>query len=219
MPAAKCKIRGWSQPAFSLLEMLIVLAILGALLALMTPSLALLNSSALNTSGRKFGDFLNLCRSEAIAQRTAIRLGIVIESPNKEEKFRKYAAWKWDKKSREFLQHSKWHSLPNNVFFSGDLPQKTQEADYAQKEPASIRGDYILDREAESFEHFSTVSKEKRTLHFLDFSPSGRAKVPRGEERNLIVAIHSGSFDIDETTNWVQFTVDTLTGRVRVYRP
>ena len=105
------------------------------------------------------------------------------------------------------------------MFFSVELPQKTQEADYARKEPASIRGDYILDRKAESFQHFSTVSKEKRKLHFLDFSPSGRANVPWGEERNLIVAIHSGSFDIEKTANWVQFTVDTLTGRVRVYRP
>ncbi len=210
---------GGNRSGFSLMEMLIVLTIIGALLALMTPSLALLNSTSLNASGREFGDFLNLCRSEAIAQRTAIRLGVIVESSKEEEMFRAYAAWKWDRKSREFQQYSKWYSLPNNVSFSDGLPQRAQEADYARKEPASIRGDYILDQNAEIFEDLSAVSKEKRTLRYLEFSPSGRASVPLGEERNLILAMHSGSFDVDETANWVQFTVDTLTGRTQVYRP
>ncbi len=210
---------GRNRSGFSLMETMIVLAIIGILLALMMPSLALLKSTSLNASGREFGNFLDLCRSEAIAQRTAIRLGVVVDSSKEEEIFRAYAAWKWDKKSRQFQQYSKWYSLPNNVSFSGNLPQRAQKSDYARKEPATIRGDYILDQEAEGFEDFSTLSNQKRTLRFLQFSPSGRASVPRGEERNLIVAMHSGNFDISDTANWVQFTVDTLTGRTRVYRP
>jgi len=201
------------------MEMLIVFAILAILLAFTAPSLLLLDSTAVNASGREVGDFLNLCRSEAISQRTAIRLGIVVESTKTEENFRQYAAWKWDKNSRKFQQHSKWHSLSDNVFFSEKLPLKAQGSSYAQKEPSSIRGDYILANKAKGFEHLSPDSDGKKLLRFLEFSPSGRAQVPWGEERNLIVAISSGNFDTDKTNNWVQFTVDTLTGRTRVYRP
>ncbi len=199
--------------------MLIVFSIVGVLLAFTAPSLLLIDSTGVNASGRELGDFLNLCRSEAISQRTVIRLGVVVESTKTEEKFRRYAAWKWDKKSRKFQQYSEWRSLSENVFFSEKLPRKAWVSSYAQKEPSAVRGDYILDANAKGFEQLSSESGEKRTLRFLEFSPSGRAQVMWGEERNLIVSISSGNFDIDETLNWVQFTVDTLTGRTRVYRP
>ncbi|NOY00217.1 MAG: hypothetical protein GXP30_10845 [Verrucomicrobia bacterium] len=203
----------------TLLEMLIIFAIIGILLVFSAPSLLLIDSTAVNVSGRELGDFLNLCRSEAISQRTSIRLGIVVKSTKPEENFRRYAAWKWDKKTRDFQQYSEWRSLSENVFFSKNLPSKAKASDYAHKEPSAVRGDYILDAVAKGFEQISFESGEKRTLRFLEFSPSGRTRVMWGEKRNLIVSISSGNFASDKTSNWVQFTVDTLTGRTRVYRP
>lgn len=215
----KYKVKGLNESGFTLLELLVVLAISGILLVYSLPSLLLLGSTDLNASGREFDDFLNLCRSEAISQRTAIRLGIVVKSDKAEEQFRQYAAWKWDKKLREFKQHSEWRSLPANLLFLEHLPRQAQKANYAEMEPSSIRGDHILDKSAEGFEYLSPASGEIKTLRFLEFSPSGRAQVPWGEERNLILAISSKNFNLHDMKNWVHFTVDTLTGRTRVYRP
>ena len=64
-----------SKAGFSLLEMLIVLSFIGVLLAFSAPALLNLRTTGLTTSGREFGNFLGLCRSEAIAGRTSVRLG------------------------------------------------------------------------------------------------------------------------------------------------
>lgn len=212
-------VRKRSISAFSLVELLLVLTLVGILLAFTAPSLLTLKSASLSTAGREFGAFLNLCRSEAIANHNAYRLGVVVESTDETEIFRKYAAWKWDKKSRSYDQESNWNILPTNIVFDETEPQYVKDSVYANEERSSVRGDYILTEGLSNDFEEEGSGDITRTIRFLQFSPSGRASLPGGEKRNAIFVIREVDVEKENVKNWVQFTVDTLTGRSRIYRP
>lgn len=213
-----------SQKGFSLIELLVVLTVVGILLAFASPSLLTLQSSSLSAKGREFGNFLHLCRSEAISERTAVRLGIVVGSPDGLHDYRRYAAWKWDKRDRQFVISSNWRTLPDDLVFAPSLPQFIQNTEYAQEEGTAVKGDYILGETSEIFTHTVTSEEEaaEYSIKYIEFSPSGRASVTDGEERNILLVMRPGDADDDEevgVNNWFQYTVDTLTGRSRIYRP
>ncbi len=203
---------------FSQLELLVVLTVLGILLAFVAPSMVNLQATGLSAAGREFGNFLGLCRNEAIAGRTSIRVGIVVDSSNPVEAHGQYAAWKWDKLSRSYLRHSSWRFLPQNVLFEPSLPGYLDGAEYATEEPWTLIGDFVLTATGNVFE-MSPDSPERRNIQFFTFSPSGRASIPGGEQRSLILVLRPRDASSAKAENWMQFSVDTLTGRTRVYRP
>ncbi len=191
------------------------MAVLSIALGLATLSMVTLRGTSLSTETRKFADFLNLCRSQAIARHTAIRVGVVVESPNPEEVFRRYSAWTWNRKTRHFEQSHQWHILPGDLVFEPTLPDYVKESPHAERDVSSVRGDYLLGPVGETF----TVG-EGQLARFVEFSPSGRASIPGGTLRNLILVLRPGEAGgVYAGTNWSQFNVDTFTGRVRIYRP
>ena len=208
------------EGAFSLMELLVVLTVLGLLAALAAPGLLTIKSTSLSAAGVEFSGFLNLCRSKAIAERTSVRLAIVTRSPNPDDAYRKYAGWKWDKRSESYVQYSEWRFLPVDAEFEKEMPDYIAKSSYADSEKSVVEGDYVLDEGLDNQSEEVAGDGETLQIQYLTFSPSGRAYVEGAEKRNLILVIReSGEHDKQYVNNWFHFTVDTLTGRARIYRP
>lgn len=211
------------ERAFSLVEMLVVLTVVGLLAAFAAPTLLTLQSTSLSAAGTEFGGFLNFCRSKAIAERTSIRVAIVTGGAmDPDDAYRKYAGWEWDKLSEKYVQFSNWKFLPLNSIFENQAPDYIRTASYATEEKSSVEGDLVLKKSGvfENRAKEETSRGETLELQFLTFAPSGRAYIKDGEKRNLIIVIRASSpSDPELVRNWYQYTIDTLTGRTRIYRP
>lgn len=211
------------ERAFSLVEMLVVLTVVGLLAAFAAPSLLTIQSTSLSAAGTEFGGFLNYCRSKAIAERTSVRVAIVTGGAlNPDDAYRKYAGWEWDKRSEEYVQFSNWRFLPLNSIFENQAPDYVRNASYATEEKSAVEGDWVLNISGvfENRVKKETSQGETLELQFLTFAPSGRAYIKDGEKRNLIIVIRASSpSDPELVRNWYQYTIDTLTGRTRIYRP
>lgn len=200
---------------------MIVITLVAILSGIMIGSLASLRSTSLAVSAREFADFVNLCRSEAIARHTAVRVAIVESSSgDPEENFRKYSAFAWNRRSREFEQYRAWESLPLDLSFDPRFPAYIRKSGYFRRDPSSVRGDYIFDLEGNDFPVESAVLGATYRMRYLQFSPAGRASAPGSDLRNLILVMSGGDpVTRGEATNWAHFSIDTLTGRLRIYRP
>ena len=202
---------------FTLMEMLTILTVIALLMGLSGGVLYVLTSTGLNTSTRNFADFVNFCRSEAIARHTAVRVGITV--PDGNEAYREYSAWEWNRKRRQFEQMSEWTSLAGGLSFTRTLPDYVRGASYAAEDASSVRGDYILDLAGNTFTT-KGIDGQPVEVKFFQFNPSGRVEAPGAEVRNLTLVIQpSESTGSDQTFNWSQINLDTLTGRYRIYRP
>lgn len=205
---------------FSLFELLVVIALVGIMVGVATMSLAGLRSTTLSTSTRQMTDFINVCRSRAIAQHTTIRVGVAVDTraggaATHERQVKLYSSWAWNKKTRTFEQLDAWKLLPGDLTFESRVVDYIRKSDYAQKDPAAIRGRHVLAEASPD-----PMEVDGQTIRFIQFSPTGRASVDGSEERNLILIIRSGSVQTEfEGANWAQLNIDTLTGRVRIYRP
>ncbi len=207
--AGRCR-----RKAYSLVELLLVISVLAIAMGLVTMSMGSLRSTSLTTATRQFADYVNLCRSQAIARHTAIRIGIVEDSQNPDDRFRRYSAWAWDKRTREFVQIHEWKRLSLDLVFAPRLPEAVKESNYALRDASAVRGDYWLGRGK------TQVAESGERVRFIEFSPAGRASIEDGDLRNLLIVMRPG--DAEATTmpvNWAQFNIDTLTGRVRIHRP
>ncbi|MCB1230530.1 MAG: prepilin-type N-terminal cleavage/methylation domain-containing protein [Verrucomicrobiae bacterium] len=205
---------GCSRDAYSLIELLLVISVLAVVMGMVVASLGSLRSTSLSTATRQFADFLNLCRSQAIARHTAVRVGIVEQGENPDDQYRRYSAWAWNKRSREFEQVEGWKRLPMDLVFAPRLPPEVKASSYAERDASAVRGDYWFDRGG------SRPSENADTIRFVEFSPAGRASLKDGDLRNVVLVMRGGEAgSVERSTNWSQFNIDTLTGRVRVYRP
>lgn len=200
---------------------MVVLTVLSLASAILGGSLIALRTTQLSVASGEFADFVNLCRSHAIAKHTAVRVGVVTSSTGtQDELYRSYSAWEWSRKSRKYEQFASWESLPKTAVFEPGAPEYIRDAEYFAKDPSSTRGDHLLSLDDNQFE-VEDGSGTLRTLKFVEFSPAGRAAAPGGELRNLVLVVREGTADEPpaEVANWCQFNVDTLTGRIRVHRP
>lgn len=209
--------------AFSLVELLVVLTVTGLLLALSAPALLQLPAMSLTSSGNEFANLVSLCRTEAIRQNTATRVGIIVGSPVEDEKFRYFSGWRWDRTERTFRQFTAWKSLAEGNRFKMELPEYLSSAQYAIQDPGLIRGVSLVSPDAKRETIVDPVTKTEKQICFVQFSPSGRASVPSNESRNIIALIAKGEpipdQSEDTTSNWVQVNIDSLTGRSFIYRP
>lgn len=192
-----------------------VLAVLGIVMGLGAMSMTSLRATSLSTGTRQFADFVNLCRSQAIARHTAVRVGIVVDSQDQDEEFRRYSAWAWNKRSKRFEQFQEWRSLSRDLVFEARFPEYLKQSNHAQADVSSVRGDYVLESSRDEM-----TLEEQEVIRYFDFSPAGRASQEAGDLRNLILVLRAGEVNTSFTeTNWSQFNIDSLTGRVRIYRP
>ena len=81
----------------------------------------------------------------------------------------------------------------------------------------------MLEDTTDDFQHKSPAEQKTYGLRYIQFSAAGRASLPAGEERNIILVMRGG--DVNDASgstnikNWYQFSIDSLTGRAHVYRP
>ncbi len=217
------------RTGFTLLELLVVLMIISMLMVLSIPAIKGLTSTAgMSTAVRHISSMMTLGRSRAIAKRTIVRFGIVtLWEDDSEAAYRKYGLWEWDRETEQFVAFQEWKTLPQGLVFEADQRDYIRSAHYAQEDGSSVRGDFLPTGEAESF--IENIHSKRVKVVFFEFTPSGGARLPGGEERNVLIVVINGYMDpagggnivyTDEhKKNWAQFNIDTLTGRVRIYRP
>ena len=222
-------IRDGGRRGFTLLEVLVVLMIISMIMVLSIPAIKGLTSTAgMSTSIRHISSVMTLARSHAIAKRTIVRFGIVTAwEGDSEAAYRKYGLWEWDREEEKFVPLQEWKTLPPGLVFEKNRGDYLRSAAYAREDGSSVRGDFLPAAEAEAF--IEEVRSERVKVVFFEFTPSGAARLPGGEERNILAVVINGYMDpssggelvyTDEgKKDWTQFNIDTLTGRVRIYRP
>jgi prepilin-type N-terminal cleavage/methylation domain-containing protein len=223
------RVHDGRQRGFTLVEVLVVLMIVSMLIVLSIPAMKGLTSTAgMSTAIRHISSMMTLARSHAIAKRTIVRFGIVTAWENDSEAaYRKYGLWEWDRAQEEFVPFNEWKTLPPGLVFENSRGDYLRTSDYARKDGSSVRGDFLPSRDAESF--IQEVRSDRVRVVFFEFTPSGGVRFPGGEERNVLAVVVNGYFDPSrggklvytdqEKRDWSQFNIDTLTGRVRIYRP
>ncbi len=223
------RVHDGRQRGFTLVEVLVVLMIISMLIVLSIPAMKGLTSTAgMSTAIRHISSIMTLARSHAIAKRTIVRFGIVTAWENDSEAaYRKYGLWEWDRAREEFVPLNEWKTLPPGLVFENSRGDYLRTSDYARKDGSSVRGDFLPSKDAEAF--IEEVRSERVRVVFFEFTPSGGVRFPGGEERNVLAVVVNGYFDPSqggslvytdqEKRDWSQFNIDTLTGRVRIYRP
>jgi prepilin-type N-terminal cleavage/methylation domain-containing protein len=232
----KTDLRRGVRDGYTLLEMLVVMIVISVLAALTAPSLfRLLTSESLDVATREFSNQLVHARAEAIAKRLPVRVVFATDWPDADGRMRRYSLWYWDQEQNGFVRTSKWFSLPKGVVFEASKPDYLGRSAYAQNDPGAIRCDFPLDHEPAALDLTDTGETEALAAQFVEFLPTGTARVPEGVEPQLIFVLIEGFWEEGENgawrlvrigtgpdgnpANWAQINLETLTGRVRIHRP
>ncbi|MEM7013967.1 MAG: GspH/FimT family pseudopilin [Verrucomicrobiota bacterium] len=190
------------------------------------------SSQNLASAARDLANYLTLARAEAVRHQTVVRLVFPKRWPGIEdpESYRRMALFRWDPSLEEFVKMGGWAKIPEGVVLEPDYPNYCLNSGYANHDGATTRGDYLLQHQGEPFE--ITINRKSTQTRFVEFLPTGGARIPEGlEKRILLVAVEgfenppqSGNIvrtvtGGDRPKNWAQVNIETLTGKVRVYRP
>ncbi len=180
----------------------------------------------------KLSGLLTLARSEAIAQHTIVRF-VVAENWNgqTDANCRRMSLWAWRADIGSFAPLTNWEELPVGVIIERELPAYIRAAQYATDDASTVRGSSVLDESSASTAEFAAgTGQDAISTRFIEFLPSGSARIPGSAERRAIFVATQGFANPDQRltytsqangqpNNWAQVNVDTLTGRVHVYRP
>lgn len=212
---------------FTLIEMIATISVLAVVSAVTVPALnGVNNSSSLNVGAREFANLVTQARSEAIARHNVIRLAVETKNGDANSALRRVSLWEWNEDTQNFIQLTAWQELAQGLIYEKDSPSYIRDSAYAQADGGSVRGDFVVDTTSSteaSFEPLAIASK----MRVIEFLPSGAVRVPGANSRNAIFVIAPGFSDGTgavtrvggAVNNWAQINVDTLTGRVRIYRP
>lgn len=209
------------------------MAIMSILAGLSVPAVkGLSGSNGLNTGTRKLADWMNLARSEAITRHTLVRFAVArVWNSQNDAVLRKISLWAWNADVEQFLPLTAWEELPVGVVVEPVLPNYVSTAAYATEDRASVNGDCVLDDRLKAQAEFDAGTATDPVLaRYIEFLPSGGVRIPGSTKRNAIFVATQGFANaggqLTYTTRaganpatWAQINVDTLTGRVRVYRP
>ncbi len=211
-----------------------VMAVITLITGLSVPALkGLTGANVVDASASKISGLLNLARSEAIAQHTIVRFVVASDWSGKAQdaNLRRVSLWAWQSDINRYQQLTNWEELPVGMVLERELPNYIRAAQYASDDASTVRGSSVLDNGFPPEAEFAAgTTAEPISGRYIEFLPSGSARIPSSAERRAIFVATQGFTDASgnithtskaagQPTNWAQVNVDTLTGRVRVYRP
>ena len=225
-------------PGFSLLELLVVMTVMSVLILLIAPSIfSVLHAQALSSGAREVSNHLVKARSLAIAKHTLTRLLFAKTWPEEKDSddigsFRKYSIWEWNPENSKFERVSEWRTLPPGTFFEPAVPGYIKKSNYAINDATSVYGDDGFDQKDAEIK-VKAYNDAEIEAQFVEFLPTGAARLPGGTQKKVIYVLAEGEINTtpegpmvirkdrsnSQPKNWAQVNLDTLTGRVRIYRP
>ena len=222
------------RAAFSLMEMTAVMAIITVLAGISVPAVkGIAGANAMDIGAAKLGNLMTLARSEAIARHTIVRFVVATEWNGRgpDASYRRMSLWAWQSDTASYGQLTNWEELPDGVIIERTLPDYIRGASYAVADATTVRGSYVLDASLGADAAFMVDTGDgPATGRFIEFLPSGAVRIPGSVERRALFVATQGFGNTDKhivytsqsnnrPANWAQVNVDTLTGRVHVYRP
>lgn len=226
--------RSRRRSAFSLIELTSVMAIITVVAGISVPAVkGITSANALDSGAGKLSGLMTLARSEAIAQHTIVRFVVATDwsGQGQDANYRRMSLWAWHSDTQSYAQFTNWEALPDGVIIERVLPDYIRGASYAAADASTVRGTYVLDESLGAGAAFSPdTGGDPVSGRFIEFLPSGAARIPGSSERRAIFVATQGFGNTDKhivytsqsnnrPANWAQVNVDTLTGRVHVYRP
>jgi type II secretory pathway pseudopilin PulG len=205
------RLRQQSERAFSLLELMVVIAIMILIAGFTIPALTgLSGGDNLSTGGRVVSNLLTVARSEAINRRSPVRFEIATSWPSDPaQAYRRIALVQHDPVTGSDTQLTGWQTLPNGVIVKDRTPP-----------PSS--GKYFI---AASTDQSPKLSFGGQAINsrYLEFTPSGAPNIdPASAPVGVCVVegyVSGGSNFQILSTNYYEIDIDALTGKSLVKRP
>lgn len=207
------------RPAFTLIEMLVVLSVIGILLVAVIPAvIGLSSSNNVNTGGRLIDNLLTVARSEAINRRTLVRFEIATDWPNDlSSAYRKITLVQHDIVTGSDSQISKWETLPTGIIFKIQDPLGMP--------PPAGSGKYFFDLGQQQNPKLKFLGSDVSTS-YIEFAPTGALNVGFSDSpvrlrmvQGFLAAVGNADVTTTGATNWIEAEVDALVGRIRLTRP
>jgi uncharacterized protein (TIGR02596 family) len=193
---------GVSAAAFTLMELLAVIAIIGILLAISIPAVTnLMKASALNAASREVSSTLSLARQYAITQRTTTRVVFPFSQTGiADMQYRAYAVASSNRAGAAWEYMGKVEYLPVGAVF---LQSGIGALDSLQ---------------IDSNFPFPATNSPPVQLAYIEFRPTGAAS----QTATLTIQegfINNSGTPTTTSPNAVTTIVDNVVGRIRVTRP
>lgn len=226
------------QQAFSLVEMLTVLAIMGVLAAAFSSSLTTSGRFAqqLDTGVMLLSSALVQARSEAISRNTPVQLRVVTNDPQDATAAgRLFSLWVGGRDANGSLIFDADGKPVYELLVPWErLPAATSVIGFADwMEETALPGPNVFDAGAELGNDLNTVQYMNRSVDVMvvEFSPSGGLRLPRvsGAYSCILMAtaidgagasdLESRASDVKNNKNWRQISIANLTGQMHVVAP
>jgi prepilin-type N-terminal cleavage/methylation domain-containing protein len=217
------------QSAFTLIELLVVIAIIVMLTFLVAPAMtALSKSNSLSNGGRVLSNLLTTARTQAINQRTIVRLEIATVWPlDASQNFRKVTIAQYDLASSSFKQVSGWETLPQPIVIEPKDVYATPPADIdPSPTPTPGRGTYFVDlftpTGSLNLDASCSIAGQPVSCAYFEFLPTGALNTAVSPVwLRLAVGVVNGA-NVTHTArgrNYADVVVDNLVGRIVYSRP
>lgn len=195
--------------AFSLVELLAVIAILAILAGASTKFFDSARSSGISTSTAQVGGALSMARDMAVAANRRVRFVIVTDSAENpsEWRLRKYGILQQnslDPSSDDWQLSAPLMQLPTGVFFGKN----------EKSVAGSVTGGQMLDRTA-----VASLQGKNISYSYIEFLPSGGANNASGANIFAIMGRSSSDGQVINSQNAAYVGVAQHTGRVRIEKP
>lgn len=191
--------------AFTLLEILVVLAVMAILLALIVPSFNSITAARkLDTSGAQTADLLALARQTAMARGNRVRWELANLGSGAEQDFRIQRIVEF--KNGTWTEASRWITFPDTIILNTDAARTNliNPAGPASTVDFSYQGQVYTDKEVlrVTFLPDGTTLLSSSQSHFLSLEPKRGPKDANGD-----------------SANWLTIVINPVTGTAETYRP